>query len=293
MTLCMLFLHLYTNSQVLPEMMKVPGGSFEMGSDSGATNEKPVHLVKIKTFRMSKYLVTVREFAAFVVATGYKTDAETRGISLVYWKDSTEWHYVAGVNWRDDEVGRLRNDTDWNKPVVHVSWNDAVAYCRWLSGDKPGRFRLPAEAEWEYAAGNGARHTTYSWGNDLPSSRQAVANVRDQTSDPEYGKLSNPKLPDYKDGYFFASPVGTFPPNGLGLCDMTGNVWEWCRDWYGESYYAKSEALDPTGPATGWGHVFRGGSWHSKPFRCTTTIRLAGIPETNTPNLGFRVAASI
>lgn len=242
---------------------------------------------------MSRYPITVKEFAAFVNATGYRTDAEKEGYSTVFYDGKSEWKPLEKVTWRDDEVGKRRNDTDWNKPVIHISWNDAAAYCLWLGGKTGIPYRLPTEAEWEYAAGNGSKHTTYSWGNYLPGKGDIVENVRDGTTHPKYKSWSDPKFTGYYDGYFFASPVGCYNPNDLGLYDMTGNVWEWCNDQYDENYYKTSPTRNPLGARDQYIRVFRGGSWHSNPSRCRVTLRLSGTPTTRTPNLGFRVVAPI
>jgi len=301
--LFILFISLIFSSafgQKFPSMVIVKGGSFEMGNNEGLPNERPAHTVIISSFKMSKYEVTVGEFAAFVAATGYKTDAEKLGTSIIFYNDSVknyndsfEWYWQPGVTWRDDEMGHPRDKSQWNMPVTYVSWNDAAAYCMWLSQVTGKAYHLPTEAQWEYAAGNAARHTKYSWGNDLPGKGKPVANVRDEHLHPRFGSWAGRKYTGYDDGYFFASPVGSYPPNELGLYDMTGNVWEWCNDIYRESHYPDGPVTDPQGPQEGWMRVFRGGSWHSKPENCLVTVRRSGAPNNRTANLGFRVVSSL
>jgi formylglycine-generating enzyme required for sulfatase activity len=283
----------YSFGQNIPEMVTVPGGSFEMGRNDGQTYERPIHHVNISTFKLAKNEVTVRDFALFVEITCYQTDADKKGNSYVYRHDDQEWHWVKGVTWRCDEEGNKRSESDWDMPVIHVSWNDAVAYCQWLSETTGKTYRLPTEAEWEYAAGNGSRHTTFCWGNDLPANGSIVGNVRDETENPKFGKWGGAKFTGYYDGYYFCSPVGCFAPNDFGLNDMTGNVWEWCSDLYDPLYYSRSPVNDPQGPSNGRNRIFRGSSWHSNPANCNVADRRSGTPENRTPNLGFRVACSI
>ena len=146
--------------------------------------------------------------------------------------------------------------------MVNVSWNDAVAFCKWLSRKEGKTYRLPTEAEWEYACRAGT--TTRYYSGDDPETLAKVGNVADAAV--------KAKFPDWKftikanDGYVFTAPVGKFKPNAFGLYDMHGNAWQWCADWYGPEYYAKSLADDPTGPASGNGRVLRGGSWYYRPF---------------------------
>jgi sulfatase modifying factor 1 len=290
---CISLAYSYAYGQVIPKMVTVQGGTFNMGNNDGLPNEKPVHQVTISSFKLGKSEVTVREFAAFVAATGYETSAEKIGTSCVYYQDPLEWYWAKGITWRDDEEGHRRDDSEWKKPVIHVSWNDAIAYCQWLSQVTGKTYRLPTEAEWEYAAGNGARHTTYSWGNNMPGKGDSVGNVRDEITHPVYGGLGNPKFAGYNDGYFFSSPACYYAPNDFGLYDMTGNVWEWCNDRYEENYYKNSPDTNPQGSVTGQLHVFRGGSWHSNPAHCRITYRYSGIEDNRTANLGFRVASSL
>jgi formylglycine-generating enzyme required for sulfatase activity len=274
-----------TKTSIEPAMVSIQGGSFNMGSNE-SDDEKPIHRVTVNSFKMGKYEVTVKEFAAFVNATNYQTDAEKIGKSWVY---NSKWEESDGVTWRDDEEGRHRPETDWNKPAIHVSWNDATAYCDWLSKKTGKTFRLPTEAEWEFAAGSGPKHYKYSWGSYEPSNSENVGNVADETTHPKYGKWKNDGFVGYKDGYFFAAPVGSFQPNELGLYDMTGNVWEWCSDWYDATYYANSPGSNPVGPSSGSHRVLRGGSWCNTVSECRVAYRYY---DGSAGRCGFRVVLS-
>ena len=167
-----------------------------------------------------------------------------------------------------------------------MSWSDAVAFCRWLSDKEHETYRLPTEAEWEYAC-RAATRTRYFSGDD-PETLATVANVADAAV--------KAKFPDWKytiktnDGYVFTAPVGKFQPNAFGLCDMYGNAWEWCADSYGADYYAKSPVEDPKGPDTGDGHVLRGGAWDVRPSGARSASRNWGMRDSRNSGTGFRIA---
>ncbi|MEI8376521.1 MAG: SUMF1/EgtB/PvdO family nonheme iron enzyme, partial [Planctomycetota bacterium] len=171
-------------------------------------------------------------------------------------------------------------------PVVNVSWNDAVAFCEWLSKKEKKTYRLPTEAEWEYACRAGTT-TRYSSGDD-PETLAKVGNVADATAKAQFPDLT--WTIKASDGYVFTSPVGSFQPNAFGLYDMHGNAWQWCADWYGEDYYAKSPADDPSGPTTGSGRVLRGGGWYGRAGSCRSAHRDRITPEIRSNSLGFRVS---
>ncbi len=260
-------------------MVLIPGGTFQMGSEE-SDDEKPVHRVTLSDFYLSKYEVTLAEFRAFIEASGYQTDAEKEGDSYGY--EGTEWKKIAGRNWRHDPEGNPAPD---NHPVINVSWNDAVAYCQWL-GEKTGLpYRLPTEAEWEYAAGNGAKHTKFSWGNGDPTGKKG-GNVADETGKKKFSTWTI--FSGYTDGFVFTAPVGSFDYNDFGLYDMTGNVWEWCSDWYGS--YASGNQTNPSGPASGSVRVLRGGSWLYHPLYCRVANRDSSTPGYRNGNVGFRLA---
>lgn len=233
-----------------PEMVFIPGGSFDMGSTEGEEDEKPVHPVTVSGFSMAKYETTVREFAQFVAETNYQTDAEKGGSSKLWNWETNKVYDSTSIYWRHGADARLLLASEYSHPVVHVSHNDALAYCAWLSKKTGRTYRLPTEAEWEYAAGNGTPHTKYSWGDGDPA--EPVGNVADKSYKARFdGKFNYKAFNQYTDGYAFTAPVGSFKANKFGLHDMTGNVWEWCSDWYGQDYYASRVATNPTGPSSG------------------------------------------
>jgi formylglycine-generating enzyme len=264
-------------------MVLIRGGSFQRGSEEN-DNEKPIKQITVSDFYLSKYEVTLADFRAFVEATNHQTDAENAGYSF---KFTTVWVKGEGVNWRHDANGQLQ--TNERHPVIHVSWNDAQAYCQWLSKKTGKTYRLPTEAEWEYAAGNGSRHTRYSWGNGNPSGQNG-GNVTDESKSPINGASWSTKFDGYNDGYWFTAPVGSYNANDFGLYDMTGNVWEWCSDWYRKDYYQNSLNTNPTGPGSGSSRVFRGGSWGSFPQNCRVAFRNDYSPGYSYYVLGFRLA---
>jgi sulfatase modifying factor 1 len=279
------------------ELVALEGGRFEMGSEGADAypddGEGPAHAVELSPFRIAPTTVTNEAFAAFVDATGHVTDAERYGWSFVFGgelpddfpdtrgvADAPWWRQVFGADWRHpagphtDVADRLRH------PVVHVSWQDAAAYCHWAGG------RLPTEAEWEYAARGGLAAATFPWGDELEPGGGHAMNVF-QGEFPAHDLAA--------DGFRGTSPVDAFPPNGYGLHDMTGNVWEWCADWFSPGYYEQSPRHDPTGPAVGDRRVMRGGSYLCHESYCRryrVAARSANGPDSSTGNLGFRVAAA-
>ena len=270
-------------------MVLIPGGSFQMGSNDGRDDQKTVHEVLISNFYLSKYEVTVEEFKQFIDATGYQTDADQDGGSDAW--DGGVWTKAAGVNWKCDLEGKPRPNTEYNHPVIHVSWNDATEYSKWLSKKTGLNYRLPTEAEWEYAAGNGSKHTKYSWGNGNPSGKQG-GNVSDETGATKFNwtKSAENIFVGYNDAYAATAPVGSFNPNELGLFDMSGNVWEWCQDWYAIDYYNNSPGSNPVGPASGSYRVCRGGSCGGSPARLRVAYRNFRTPNDRSNGIGFRLA---
>jgi formylglycine-generating enzyme required for sulfatase activity len=254
-----------------PDNMKlIRGGTFQMGSSDGESDEKPVHSVTVGDFYLGMYEVTVSEFKTFIDATGYRTDADKEGTSRVY---TDTWKDQSGVNWKYDTRGNLRPSSDYNHPVVHVSWNDAVEYCKWLSKKNGKTYRLPTEAEWEYAAGGGA------------SNRTKWAGTSDENNLGRYANATG-----NQDGHALTAPIGRLLANTLGLYDMSGNVWEWCSDWYSSDYYRNSPSSNPTGPTSGSFRVRRGGSWYGGPQNCRVAYRSDDAPGSRYYNAGFRLA---
>jgi formylglycine-generating enzyme required for sulfatase activity len=279
----------------LVSLVDLPGGVFSMGDESvwayDGDGEGPVHEVELPPLRVDAYAVSNVRFADFVAATGYETDAERYGWSFVFggllphdFPDTRSvaaapwWRQVEGASWRRPEGPQSDVDDRGDHPVVHVSWNDAQAYCAWSGA------RLPTEAEWEYAARGGAR-TAFPWGDDLEPGGEHRMNVFQGTF---------PSHDTGADGYAGTAPVDAFPANGFGLHNVTGNVWEWCADWYDATYYARSPRRDPRGPERGDARVMRGGSYlchlsYCKRYR--VSARSASEPDSSAGNVGFRVVA--
>ncbi len=246
------------------EFVLVEAGTFQMGSSDDEADEKPVHNVKLTNpYYIGKYEVTQKQFREFVNATGYKTEAE-RGDGSWIWNGS-EWKKDANANWKNIFIGD-------NRPVVCVSWNDAIAFIKWLN-QKEGTnaYRLPTEAEWEFAARGGKNASSngnkFSGSNNLNDVAVNSNNSRSQTAN-----------------------VGSKQPNELGIYDMTGNVWEWCNDWYDENYYKNSPTQNPQGANSGSVRILRGGSWGVDDYVCRVAFRLRDNPESRSNYLGFRLA---
>ncbi len=245
----MVFINPEINAQVpiKPTMVKVEGGTFSMGSNQlhyiiRSKDENPIHSVTVSSFSIGKYEVTVAEYKAFCNATNRPMPNS--------WTPSGGWI-----------------DTH---PMANITYNDAVAYCNWLNDVYDGNFRLPTEAEWEYAArgGNKSRGYIYSGSNDLEEVGFYGNNSRGGTH-----------------------PVGSKKPNELGLYDMSGNVWEWCQDWYDETYYSKSPRNNPRGPSSGSYHVLRGGAWGLEAVDCRVTTRYESGIDYRNLNRGFRIVS--
>jgi formylglycine-generating enzyme required for sulfatase activity len=261
-------------------------GEFLMGSsddDKDADDdEKPRHPVRItRPFYLATTEVTVGQFHRFVEATGYRTEAERNGKGGRGWNEAkATFELDPKYTWRDP--GFTQTD---EHPVTNVSWNDAVAFCEWLSTREETTYRLPTEAEWEYACRAGTT-TPYSSGAD-PETLAAVGNVADGTARvkfPNWATIAS------RDGYVFTAPVGRFRANAWGLHDMHGNIWEWCRDGYDDRYYQQSPDGDPTGPSQASSRVYRGGSWGDDPRYARSARRVGVKPDYRYYDLGFRVA---
>ncbi len=274
--------------------VELNGGTFTMGDESHwaypGDGEGPVHEVSLADFAIDRYTVTNEAFAAFVEATGYVSEAETYGWSFVFagflpedFPDTRAvvgaewWREVMGASWRHPEGPRSTIDGRSDHPVVHVSWGDAMAYCAW-SGT-----RLPTEAEWEYAARAGSREP-FPWGDELEPDGEHRMNVFQ-------GRFPDENLG--ADGFLGTAPVDAFAPNTFGLYNVTGNVWEWCADWYDAGYYSRSSRDDPRGPMEGTRRVSRGGSYLCHLSYCRryrVSARNGTEPASSLGNLGFRVA---
>ena len=253
-----------------PGMVFIHGHKFVMGSNHGLDNEAPLHTMKVHDFFIDKNLVTVQQFADFVKATGYKTDAEKFGDGAIFNFETMEWMLLDSADWQHP-LGQRFSHAPADHPVTQVSWQDAQAYCAWAHK------RLPTEAEWEFAARQGINSTDkYSWGNKLFSNEKFHANVW-QGSFPENNTVA--------DGFFFTSPVGYFGAAPNGLSDMGGNVWEICADNY-KLYEEKTAQSDSI-------KVLRGGSFLCDSMVChgyRVSARMYTTLETATFHVGFRCA---
>jgi formylglycine-generating enzyme required for sulfatase activity len=273
------------------EFVELPGGAFTMGTDGtygyGEDGEGPAHEVRIAPFAISPHAVSNAGFADFVHATGHQTDAERFGWSFVFagllaedFRDTravagaTWWRQVEGADWAHPEGPGSSIEDRPDHPVVHVSFADAQAFCAWSAT------RLPTEAEWEFAARGGVAGARFPWGDQLEPGGERRMNVF-QGSFP---------VPDGRVG---TVPVDAFAPNGFGLHNVTGNVWEWTADWFDPDYYRRSPGEDPRGPDSGTHRVTRGGSYLCHASYCNryrVDSRGSNTPDSSVGNLGFRVA---
>jgi len=281
-------------------LVRLEGGSFLMGTDDRegfpADGEGPVREVKLSPFYLSPYAVTNEEFRAFILGTGYVTDAERFGWSYVFHLFVTEkgkgseprvaqetpwWWVVEGASWAAPEGPGSTIEDRLNHPVIHISWHDAWAYCQW-SGT-----RLPSEAEWEYASRGGLAQKRYPWGDVLRPDGQHRCNIWQ-------GKF--PIKNNESDGYSGTAPVDEYEPNGYGLYNMVGNVWEWCSNWFSVAETYKLGEVNPKGPVRGKAKSIRGGSYLCHRSYCNryrVAARSSNTPDSSTGNMGFRIAADV
>lgn len=309
----------------LKGLVWIPSGTFTMGWSKGEPEENHEHEVFLDGFWLGKFEVTNAEFETFTKATGYKTMAERKPKemepelrqvmfppgtppefmkpgSLVFTpskgpvplnRQHTWWRYQTGANWRHPEGPETNLKGRENHPVVHVNWFDAQEFCDWRTKVTGLRHRLPTEAEWEFAARGGKEGKEFIWGNDFEPNGKPMANIW-------YGNF--PYHNSKKDGYDLAAPVGSFPANGFGLHDMSGNVWEWCADWYHVDYYKNSPRDNPKGPSKSRdpGHPGmkvrsqRGGSFLCSDIYCRAYLpsrREQSEPYSGLSHTGFRVLA--
>jgi formylglycine-generating enzyme required for sulfatase activity len=295
-------------------MVFIPGGTFRMGSEEarfpegtcaegtccGNLDSQPIHEVEVDGFWMDRTPVTNAQFARFVKETGYLTVAEKPDYAIRkgpgsfvfrprpgiedYKNHLLWWDFVEGANWRNPEGPGSSIDGKDNHPVVQVCWEDAEAYAKWAGK------RLPTEAEWEYAARGGLDQKKYVWGDELRLDDKWMANIWQGRFPYENTKA---------DGFYATSPVGTFPANGFGLYDMSGNIWQWCSDWYHKDYYQDSPRRNPAGPTASYDpsepgvpkRVQRGGSFLCSDAYCKGYLpgsRGRGQPNSAANHIGFR-----
>ena len=279
-------------------MVRLPGGAFTMGTDDRAgypaDGEGPARRVTLDPFWIDPLAVTNAGFAEFVDATAYVTDAERLGWSFVFagllpddFPDTSAvaatpwWRQAFGATWRTPEGPQSGIDARADHPVVHISHQDALVYCHWAGK------RLPAEAEWEYAARGGLEEKRYPWGDELTPGGDHQCNIWQ-------GEF--PRRNTLEDGHYGTAPVDAFPPNGFGLHNMSGNVWEWCADWFSPDFHISGPRSNPAGPPFGTHRVIRGGSYlchESYCFRYRVAARSANTPTSSTGNMGFRRALDV
>ncbi len=311
------------------KMVPVAAGEFEMGmldehrlklEHKSSAYQREIHdyveapsfPVKLsKPFLLGATEVTVGEFRQFVEATGYQTDAEKAGGAFVFFPQAEEplerFQRVSGTNWKNPGF----EQTD-RHPVTCVSWNDAQAFCRWLSQQEGKTYRLPTEAEWEYACRAGTR-SSY-WCGENPDGVYRVGNVADATLYAEYPEdvlrqRTAGLEKEQGDGFVYTAPVASFPQNPWGFRDMHGNVWEWCSDKYSDRYYkdmidlARQQGsranpkpiVDPHGPDDTPKHrhgdwrTVRGGSWYVAPLQCRSSVRAFAEAKDAFSYIGFRI----
>lgn len=278
------------------DLVDLPGGRFIMGTDSAEgfaeDGEGPAREVALTAFRIAARAVTNEEFRAFVRATSYITEAEQAGWSFVFYlqvepqrraamrqvsRELPWWLPVEGACWqRPAGPGSAILDR-LDHPVVHVSWNDAAAYCAWAG------VRLPTEAEWEYAARGGLVQCRYPWGDELQPDGQHRCNIWQ-------GRFPSEPSPGWTPGTLSAD---SFAPNGWGLYNMAGNTWEWCADWFSPGYHRESAAIDPLQQRATGRRSLRGGSFLCHDSYCNryrVAARGSNTPGSSASNVGFRVA---
>lgn len=275
-----------------PAMVVVPHGGFLMGARDdevdASDSERPAHYVRFdRGFAMSRTEITVGEFRRFIAASGYRPIATRRGWSLVYEERSGNFVRRNGIDWQSGYDGAPAGD---DLPVIHVSARDAQAYADWLGKQSGEGYRLPSEAEFEYAlrAGNGSR---YPWGDGMPPVRVGnLTGSRDRSSD---GRHWSNAFADYGDGYWGPAPVARFAANAFGLHDLAGNVSEWVADCWHDGYRrAPADGAAWLNPGCRR-RVLRGGSWASSPAQTRSAWRAPGGVDSTNPRIGFRVVREL
>lgn len=278
----------------------IPAGTYILGTDEDvgfpADAEGPARPVELKAFRMAPHTVTNEEFARFIEATGYATDAERFRWSYVFHllinnpeqlpiigspQETPWWFAVEGAYWKQPEGPGSHIEDRMHHPVVHISWNDANAYCQWAG------VRLPTEVEWEAAARGGLLSRRYPWGDVLRPDGEHYCNIWQGVF---------PTKNHASDGYLGTAPVDAYYPNGYGLYNVSGNVWEWCSDWFTNRPELRGSTEKPGGPDMGSTRVMKGGSYLCHQSYCNryrVAARSSNTPDSSSGNIGFRVAADL
>jgi sulfatase modifying factor 1 len=277
------------------DLVQLEGGLFVMGSQDQCAypedGEAPIKEVEVSSFLMGAHAVSNADFSYFVEDAGYVTDPERFAWSFVFGGllpddfpptegvvNAPWWRKVKGADWRHPEGPGSSIAERGDHPVVHVSWNDAAAYCAWAGA------RLPSEAEWEYGARGGLEGKAYPWGDALELDGEHMMNV--WQGDFPAGNTG-------ADGFAGTAPVSSFPPNAYGLHNMTGNVWEWTADWFHPTFRQRDRSQNPQGPKNGTIKLQKGGSYlchHSYCRRYRVAARQGSTPDSSTGNVGFRCA---
>lgn len=274
----------------LPEMVDIPGGLFTMGCVEGrdnidggcVQNEKPAHPVNVEPFKLAKTEVTVAQFREFIETSGYQTTAEKSGACWARDKQGV-WSYAKNHSWQN--LGFVQTDND---PVACISWNDAQAYVQWLSKETQQPYRLPSEAEWEYAARAGTEFA-FSWGQCISGCK--YANMADAKGHAFFNDWAAKDCAPCNDGYSYTAPVAHYQANAFGLHDMHGNIWEWVQDSYRDYNANNADAETANNTKTNTKRVYRGGSWDEEPWYLRAAYRKAAPANHRHSLIGFRVAA--
>ena len=277
------------NGETVPDkpapmrLRTIPGGTFTMGDNLDGLSDAPMHTVTLSSFKMGKYAVTNAQYAEFLNAAMAASQVTVDGHGVAGgWAnelcDTTTSSPYSQITYSGGVFGVVMGKD--NHPMVRVSWYGADEFCRWYG------YRLPTEAEWEYAARGGLSGQRFPWGDWIEHAR---ANYY---SSAFYWYDKSPTRGGHPD-FQYTSPVGYFAANGYGLCDMAGNVNDWCNDWYDDTYYTVSPTVNPQGPATGLWRVLRGGSWYYGPYVARCAYRLSGPPFVRYSHFGFRVALDL
>jgi len=311
-----------TGNRLPEDMVIIPAGTFRMGNSTntveGSNEELPVHTVTLNSFAMGKYDITNEQYCAFlnfalekgwIVVSNGQVHTTAPGPSFPYCDTASVSVPTSQIAYSGGQFSvRTKVGRDMSKdPMVQVSWYGAAAYCNWRSqqeGKEPcynlstwacdftkKGYRLPTEAEWEYAARGKLSGKRFPWGDTITHS---LANYSSSSSYSYDTSLTRGYHPTWNDGIIpYTSPVGSFSPNDYGLYDMAGNISGWCNDWYSLTYYSSSPQSNPPGPTTGSARVLRGGSWYTQAYACRVSVRIGHTPDARTYRSGFRLVLDL